>query len=270
MSVHLLGIRHHGPGSARAVQTFLEETAPDIVLIEGPPEADSLLVSVIAEEMQPPVALLLYQPEDPQRALFYPFAEFSPEWSAAKWAAGRGVPVRFMDLPVEHSFAFENEEREKLAEQAVADEQTDGEPTTEPASHAGEPAVDLEENASLETAPGLDSSDKAGLPSPEHPHPLAADASAPEPYRDPITHLAIAAGWEDGEAWWEHTFEHRRDSTEIFTTVAEAMTALRETLPPRDDAHSAKQEALREAWMRKTIKAAQKEGFASIAVVCGA
>jgi hypothetical protein len=43
MSVHVLGIRHHGPGSARNVRSFLEELKPDIVLVEGPPEADDIL-----------------------------------------------------------------------------------------------------------------------------------------------------------------------------------------------------------------------------------
>nr|WP_315819298.1 DUF5682 family protein [Paraflavitalea speifideiaquila] len=43
MAIHILGIRHHGPGSARNVKAFLEEVKPDIVLVEGPPEADGLL-----------------------------------------------------------------------------------------------------------------------------------------------------------------------------------------------------------------------------------
>src|SRR5690606_41719112 len=39
--VHVLGVRHHGPGSARAVRAELERLRPDAVLIEGPPEADA-------------------------------------------------------------------------------------------------------------------------------------------------------------------------------------------------------------------------------------
>lgn len=34
----LLGVRHHGPGSARAVRAALEAARPSAVLIEGPPE----------------------------------------------------------------------------------------------------------------------------------------------------------------------------------------------------------------------------------------
>ncbi|MYZ09472.1 hypothetical protein GT028_19155, partial [Streptomyces sp. SID2999] len=39
----LLGVRHHGPGSARAVRAALDAAAPGVVLIEGPPEADALI-----------------------------------------------------------------------------------------------------------------------------------------------------------------------------------------------------------------------------------
>ena len=54
----LLGIRHHGPGSARAVRRALDVYRPDIVLIEGPPEADPLIALAGSTEMRPPVALL--------------------------------------------------------------------------------------------------------------------------------------------------------------------------------------------------------------------
>jgi hypothetical protein len=43
MSVHLFGIRHHGPGSARALAGALAELKPDLILVEGPPEADELV-----------------------------------------------------------------------------------------------------------------------------------------------------------------------------------------------------------------------------------
>ena len=41
--IHFLGIRHHGPGSAKNVKAYLEELEPDIILLEGPPEAEPLL-----------------------------------------------------------------------------------------------------------------------------------------------------------------------------------------------------------------------------------
>lgn len=101
----LLGVRHHGPGSARAVRAALEAGAPRVVLIEGPPEADALVALAADEGMRPPVALLAHVVDEPGRSAFWPLAEFSPEWVAIKWAAEAGVPVRFMDLPAAHSLA---------------------------------------------------------------------------------------------------------------------------------------------------------------------
>ncbi|MFD7444800.1 DUF5682 family protein [Streptomyces sp. NPDC059909] len=101
----VLGVRHHGPGSARAVRAALEATEPRAVLIEGPPEGDALLPLAADEGMVPPVALLAHAVDDPGRAAFWPMAEFSPEWVAIRWALAHDVPVRFIDLPATHSLA---------------------------------------------------------------------------------------------------------------------------------------------------------------------
>ncbi|RYY93078.1 MAG: hypothetical protein EOO11_20330, partial [Chitinophagaceae bacterium] len=164
-------------------------------------------------------------PDEPQRAVFYPFASFSPEWVAIKWAVANKVPVRFCDLPVAHSFALE------AAEKKVED-----------------------------AAPGA-GADAAQLQSAE-----VAEAAEPPVKRDPVGYLAEAAGYEDGESWWEQFFEYRRDSTEAFEAVAEAMTALRTELQLPED----HRERLREAWMRKTIRTAEREMYTTIAVLCGA
>ncbi|WP_240802910.1 DUF5682 family protein [Streptomyces sp. A1499] len=105
----LLGVRHHGPGSARAVRAALDAVLPDAVLVEGPPEADPLVGLAADEGMRPPVALLAHVVDEPGRSAFWPLAEFSPEWVAIRWAVGRGVPVRFIDLPAAHSLARTDE-----------------------------------------------------------------------------------------------------------------------------------------------------------------
>jgi hypothetical protein len=102
----LYGIRHHGPGSARSLRDALIELSPDVVLIEGPPEADGLVELAGDPEMQPPVALLGYVPGEPKTAAFWPFAVFSPEWQAIRYALGAGIPVRFCDLPAAHQLAM--------------------------------------------------------------------------------------------------------------------------------------------------------------------
>jgi len=220
MAIHVLGIRHHGPGSARNVKSFLEQIKPDIVLVEGPPEADDILQWVTNKELKPPVAILAYQPENPNRSVFYPFADFSPEWQAISYAKQHNIHVRFMDLPVTHQFAIENEKQK-----------------------------DAEVPSSLNSSSEIIDGDAASVI-----------------ISDPMTWLAQAAGYDDGEKWWEHMFEYRHDNQEVFEAVTEAMTELREAFPAKDD----RMEKLREAYMRKTIRQAEKEMFQTIAVICGA
>ncbi|MFD5710642.1 DUF5682 family protein [Streptomyces pharetrae] len=102
----LLGVRHHGPGSARAVRAALEAALPRVVLIEGPPEADPLIPLAADEETRPPVALLAHAVDEPGRSAFWPLAEFSPEWVALRWALDHDVPARFIDLPAAHTLAW--------------------------------------------------------------------------------------------------------------------------------------------------------------------
>lgn len=104
-TLEVLGIRHHGPGSARSVAQALAELDPDLVVIEGAPELDALLPLAGHPDLVPPVAALVYAVDEPRRAAFYPFAVFSPEWVAMRWAVERGVEVRFADLPAVHTLA---------------------------------------------------------------------------------------------------------------------------------------------------------------------
>ena len=220
MAINILGIRHHGPGSARNVKAFLESVKPDIILVEGPPEADALLQWVGHADLKPPVALLCYQPDDPQRSVFYPFADFSPEWQAILYARKQNIHVRFMDLPAGNQMLIEKELREQR-----------------------------EENI------------------PVNPDQINLEAQSYEQlHKNPISYLSDAAGFADNEKWWEHTFEYRLNNDDVFDAVAEAMQALRESIPQKDK----KLEQLREAYMRRSIRQAEKEMFHTIAVICGA
>ena len=42
---------------------------------------------------------------NPKKAVYYPFAEFSPEWQAIKYGLSNQIPVRFMDLPQAYQLA---------------------------------------------------------------------------------------------------------------------------------------------------------------------
>ena len=237
MAVHVLGIRHHGPGSARAVRSYLEELKPDIVLVEGPPEADAMLQWAGHEELKPPVAILCYQPDNLQQSVFYPFAEFSPEWQAILFAKKNKIPVRFFDLPMAHQFALDKQE-------AIQQEEP---------REKGQPEVLPNDDP---ISPEQLNSDAAGM----------EEEVAEEIRKDPISYLAEAAGYEEGEKWWEQMFEYRTGFEQVFDAVAEAMQSLRENLPQKED----RREALREAHMRKMIRQAERELYTTIAVVCGA
>jgi hypothetical protein len=223
-TIDILGVRHHGPGSARMVRSALLNAKPDAVLIEGPPDAHEVLPLAAHVEMKPPVALLVYEPDTPANAAYYPFAEFSPEWQAIRWGLEAKAEVRFIDLPWANRESGEQERRD----------------------------------------------DKSGD------SPDSAETESKEPRRrrsDPLELLAQAAGFEDGEAWWGRLIEERRGGTSgddplaVFKAIVEAMSAVRTQAEgeARDE-----ENARREAHMRRAIRAAAKEGYAKIAVVCGA
>ncbi|MGW3933107.1 DUF5682 family protein [Streptomyces microflavus] len=231
----LLGVRHHGPGSARAVLAALDAARPAAVLIEGPPEGDALLPLAADPQMRPPVALLAHAVDDPGRAAFWPLAEFSPEWVAIRWALAHDVPVRFIDLPATHSLALKEPRREAPAEESgpapVSAEDGDRDRDTDEVTPVVDPIRVLAETA------GYDDPERW--------------------WEDVVEHRS-----PDGSA----TTGAASDALAPFTALAEAMTVLREAYgdggQPRD--------AVREAYMRIQLRTARKEFGDGVAVVCGA
>lgn len=248
--VHYFGIRHHGPGCARSLVRAFEQLQPDCVLVEGPPEAEGVLAALLHEQMQPPVALLSYCPDEPARAVYHPFAVFSPEWQALRWALAQHVAVSFIDLPLTHQLALAKAREEEQAQaQAAAEEEA------EAAAQAAERTDDTDAAVEVDAA-------------------VEAVAAAEPHYRsDPLDWLAQAAGHADGESWWNHTVEERGDGEALFAAIAEAMTTLRADLGEQAQEscpYRARRELLREAHMRQRIREAVKKGHERIAVVCGA
>ncbi|WEV29874.1 DUF5682 family protein [Streptomyces sp. 71268] len=292
----LLGVRHHGPGSARAVLAALERCAPKAVLIEGPPEGDALLPLAADPRMRPPVALLAHVANEPGRAAFWPLAEFSPEWVAIRWALRHDVPVRFIDLPAAHTLAL--------------------------TGAGGEAGADAPGRGGPDAAVDGDTPEDAG----------DAPRAGGAPVRvDPLAALAAAAGYDDPERWWEDVVEHRGeaapdDETDRlvgparalaqddgpdghatararalapFAAIGEAMAVLRAEHEPAGPDGSAAQggpdsrgepddrdgrgdeggpgsadgpdrDAVREAHMRLRLREARREFGDDVAVVCGA
>ncbi|WP_431991038.1 DUF5682 family protein [Streptomyces albogriseolus] len=188
----LLGVRHHGPGSARAVRAALDASRPRVVLIEGPPEADPLIPLAAAEDMRPPVALLAHAVDEPGRSAFWPLAAFSPEWVALRWALEHGVPARFIDLPATHTLAWERHaEEDEEDKEGVEGEGGGAEAAAE--RHALDEDVRIDPLGVLADTAGYDDAERW--------------------WEDVVEHRGVGKG----------------DALAPFTALEEAMTALRET-----------------------------------------
>ncbi|MFF5724466.1 DUF5682 family protein [[Kitasatospora] papulosa] len=101
----LIGVRHHAPSLAAALPALLDEAAPDVLLVELPAEFQPWLGWLAHDETEAPVALAAVPADGTGTAgergpAFYPFADFSPELVALRWAARNGVPAVACDLPL--------------------------------------------------------------------------------------------------------------------------------------------------------------------------
>ncbi|NBH72791.1 hypothetical protein D3Z51_12310 [Clostridiaceae bacterium] len=110
---HAFGIRHLSPAGAYYVREYLDRADPQLVLIEGPEDFSELIGDLGSEEIEPPVAVMAYTKELPVRTVLYPFAVYSPEYQAILWAKEHGCECRFCDLPSEVFLGLEEERRKK-------------------------------------------------------------------------------------------------------------------------------------------------------------
>ncbi|MFF7645198.1 DUF5682 family protein [Streptomyces canus] len=95
---YLLGVRHHSPALAAAVPSLLDAARAEVVCVELPTDFQSWLPHLAAPGMLAPVALA--GTGEGGRLGFYPFADFSPELAAIRWARERGAEVVCCDLPM--------------------------------------------------------------------------------------------------------------------------------------------------------------------------
>ena len=226
----VFGVRHFSPAAALHVRRFLEERDPDVVLIEGPSDATDQLVHLTHKKTQPPVAILAFTKTRPVRSLIYPLAAYSAEWVAARWALENKRAVRLVDLPASVFLALRGD---------------DDEP-----------------------APGETSRDEEGA-SARRDAPASASPDRSRAYLDdPYEAIARLSGEPDHETWWERQFEHTRDVDAYRSAIFEFGKGRREA---REDAPRRTEETLlREAYMRREIRAATAKGKKRAVVVCGA
>ncbi|MDY0811929.1 DUF5682 family protein [Kitasatospora purpeofusca] len=104
---YLIGVRHHAPSLSVVVPALLDAARPDVLLVELPTEFQPWLDLLADEATRAPVALAAApaadRPDDAAEGAglaFYPFADFSPELAALRWARRNGVGTIACDLPL--------------------------------------------------------------------------------------------------------------------------------------------------------------------------
>ncbi|WP_431676859.1 vWA domain-containing protein [Kitasatospora sp. KL5] len=95
---YLIGVRHHSPALAAVVPALLDKADPQVVCVELPTDFQRWLPHLADPGTVAPVALA--GADGDGRLGFYPFADFSPELAAIRWAREHGVEVRCCDLPM--------------------------------------------------------------------------------------------------------------------------------------------------------------------------
>ena len=235
MELKVFGIRHHGPGCARSLLAALRGYQPDMVLVEGPPDANDLIPLVTAAGMRPPVALLVYPPDEPQRAVFYPFAEFSPEWQSLLFAQENQITSRFIDLPQQHRLAMEREVDEQAA---LVDQQAEFPSDSEVSTNSTSDAELIDD-------------------------PLGALAMAAG-YSD------RELWWEHQIEQRQDPTDLFQGIMEAMVELRSETSTREVTEKSAPIPVHRRYETLREAHMRQEIRQANRDGFQRAAVVCGA
>ncbi|MDE5584568.1 MAG: hypothetical protein K2J08_12805 [Ruminococcus sp.] len=103
----LFPVRHHSPVCSYHLIKTITEYKPDIILIEGPENANFLIPVIADEKSEMPTAVYYYykdtkklvSEEAEDYKCYYPFLYSSPEYNAMKQARQLGIPAEFIDLP---------------------------------------------------------------------------------------------------------------------------------------------------------------------------
>ena len=217
MKLHVLGIRHHGVGSAKNCLAQLKEIQPDYIIVEGPEELMDSFRSVALNTIVPPVSILLYNPKELAQSSFYPFAEFSPEWQTILFAQANNIEYTTADLPKKIHFGLESRDAQD-AENQDDDAAKEGKGVNEEIEFVHPEGYEL------------------------HQHPMEV--------------IAQIEGYSNVDLWWEHQFEQKfvTDASMHFEAVLEVMSALRSTYVNHDFERNELREAFMREAVRKAEK----------------
>lgn len=92
-------VRHHSPMCAALVSRLIDQLRPAAVLIEGPSDYNDSLDELRLDHQLPIAIYSYFKTGTSTSGAYYPFCEYSPEWSAVQAGTKSGAVVRFIDLP---------------------------------------------------------------------------------------------------------------------------------------------------------------------------
>ncbi|MFK4165005.1 DUF5682 family protein [Paenibacillus lautus] len=235
--IHVFGVRHLSPAGAKHLVDFLDEIDPTAVLIEGPSDASGEIRHLAHATTKPPVAILAFTEEVPVQTVLWPFAVYSPEYQAMKWAQKHGAYASFIDLPSSSAVCLQELRRSPVGGSGGEE------------SEAGKP----------ESVSGAAESSDDSLP---------AGKSVYE-------RIAELAGEYDYDMYWERSYEHNLNAgsyRQSITAFSGHMRELSEERERLEDTVEYAYNAVRESYMRRQIVEAIAAGHEPerIVVVCGA
>ena len=94
----LFGVRHHSPACSIALPALLAKYKPTALAIEMPTDLARWIEWLGHPDAEAPLAVAAVS-EGGDDLGFYPFADFSPELVAIRWARAADIPVYAIDLP---------------------------------------------------------------------------------------------------------------------------------------------------------------------------
>ncbi len=94
----LFGVRHHSPACSIALPSLLAKLKPTAIAIEMPADLAQWIPWLGHPDAEAPLAIGAVS-EGGDDLGFYPFADFSPELVAIRWARTADIPVHAIDLP---------------------------------------------------------------------------------------------------------------------------------------------------------------------------
>lgn len=256
--VHVFGVRHLSPGGSWHLLRFLDEIKPTAVLVEGPSDASSEIRHIVRGETVPPIAILAYTDQVPVHTVLWPFAAYSPEYAALKWADRNGAESAFIDLPSGVTLALRSA-KEKGESGTHGDKLPGGEAE----------AMDAEAKQSV----GTDAASPAGNDEDEETNGRANNSAPSE--ASLYERVALLAGEPDYDTYWERHYEHNlspdvyRQSIKAFSSSMRNLTIEGER---KHAVHEFAHNAVRESYMKRGIQEMIDAGHepGRIVVVCGA